>query len=221
MPEFVNDLNADKLHAPLSWCRKLLTQGRIIRAPNFWDCLGSVKRELTVTDITNISIIGNTLKVLNQMEADGVIGRYAIGGGIGFFYYVEPSFTDDLDVFVHLPKTSILYSVAPIYDHLKKLGYDKCNKERILVEGIPVQFLQPHTQLTEEAMKHLVDITVEGVPSRVLSYEYLIATKVEAGRGKDKARVATAVESRQPNEGVLKDILMRYSLLDKYARIVE
>jgi hypothetical protein len=44
--------------------------------------------------------------ILNQMEAEGVIGRYAIGGAIGAIFWLEPFQTKDLDVFVVLPTTS-------------------------------------------------------------------------------------------------------------------
>ena len=44
-----------------------------------------------------------TLKVLNQMQQDGVIGEYAIGGQIAADYYLEPASTIDIDVFVFLP----------------------------------------------------------------------------------------------------------------------
>ena len=40
-----------------------------------------------------------TLQVLNQLERDGVLGRYAIGGALGATFYVEPLLTFDLDVF--------------------------------------------------------------------------------------------------------------------------
>jgi hypothetical protein len=45
------------------------------------------------------------LSVLNELEHDGVIGRYAIGGAMGAAYYIEPVLTFDLDVFVMLPET--------------------------------------------------------------------------------------------------------------------
>jgi len=40
------------------------------------------------------------IEVLNRMQADGVIERFAIGGGIATIYYLEPYQTDDVDVFV-------------------------------------------------------------------------------------------------------------------------
>lgn len=34
-----------------------------------------------------------TLAVINQMQADGVIGKYAIGGAVGATFYLEPAAT--------------------------------------------------------------------------------------------------------------------------------
>ena len=45
----------------------------------------------------------NTLEMLNRMQADGIIGSYAIGGAVGATHYVEPAATVDVDVFVALP----------------------------------------------------------------------------------------------------------------------
>lgn len=41
-----------------------------------------------------------TLEVINRMRTDGVIGKYAIGGAVGATFYLEPSATLDIDVFV-------------------------------------------------------------------------------------------------------------------------
>jgi hypothetical protein len=38
--------------------------------------------------------------VINTMEADGVIGRYAISGAVAAYNYIEPTVTDDLDILV-------------------------------------------------------------------------------------------------------------------------
>jgi hypothetical protein len=46
-----------------------------------------------------------TLRVLNELEQSGVIGRYAIGGAVGAIFYMEPFLTYDLHVFVALPAT--------------------------------------------------------------------------------------------------------------------
>ena len=40
------------------------------------------------------------IQVLNRMQADGVIEKFAIGGGIAAIRYLEPYLTDDIDVFI-------------------------------------------------------------------------------------------------------------------------
>lgn len=42
--------------------------------------------------------MARTLQILNDLEHDGVLGRYAIGGAMGATFYVEPLLTFDLDM---------------------------------------------------------------------------------------------------------------------------
>lgn len=58
------------------------------------------------------------------MQADGVIGLYAIGGAVGATFYLEPVATLDIDVFVSLQdgSGSPLISLTPIYDYLLARG---------------------------------------------------------------------------------------------------
>jgi len=44
--------------------------------------------------------IKNTIAAINQMQLDGVIERYAIGGAVGATFYLEPVATLDVDVFI-------------------------------------------------------------------------------------------------------------------------
>jgi len=48
-------------------------------------------------------VLKDTLKVVNEMRHAGVISKYAIGGAIGALFYLEPSLTRDVDIFVVLP----------------------------------------------------------------------------------------------------------------------
>lgn len=47
-------------------------------------------------------------QLLNEMEAQGLIQRYAIGGGMALMFYVEPILTEGVDIFVLLPNSSII-----------------------------------------------------------------------------------------------------------------
>ena len=44
-----------------------------------------------------------TVEKINRMQADGVIGKYAICGAVAATFYLEPSATMDVDIFLHLP----------------------------------------------------------------------------------------------------------------------
>jgi len=48
----------------------------------------------------------STLEMMNRMQADGIIDRYAIGGAVGATFYLEPAATFDIDIFVVLPTTA-------------------------------------------------------------------------------------------------------------------
>ena len=158
-----------------------------------------------------------TLAVINQMQADGVIGKYAIGGAVGATFYLEPSATLDIDIFVSLqrPAGSALISISPIYDYLTGRG---CNTEGeyIIVEGWPVQFLPPGDALDEEALEQAVATEVEGVKTRVMTAEHLLTIALKTGRAKDFARILQFIESGVIRPDFLDKILARHRLLEKW-----
>jgi hypothetical protein len=161
--------------------------------------------------------IKDTLTTINQMQTDGVIGKYAIGGAVGATFYLEPSATFDIDVFVsfqNLPGSSLL-SVSPIYDYLTVRGH-KLEKEYIIIAGWPVQFLPPNNVLVEEALTQAVETQVEGVRTWVMTAEHLVAIALHTGRAKDFARILQFIESGVLNADKLDLILSRHGLVEKW-----
>ncbi len=143
--------------------------------------------------------IREVIATLNQMEADGVIERYAIGGAVGATFYLEPLATLDVDVFVAFgtePGKRIA-SPKPIFDYLLAHGCSM-QGEYVMIAGWPVQFLPPGTPLVEETLANAIVVDVDGIPARVFSTEHLAAIALQTGRAKDKARLLQFVE-----EGVL------------------
>lgn len=163
-------------------------------------------------------VLGGALAVLNSLEADAVIGRYAIGGSIALLFYVEPFFTEDLDIFCHLPQTGTLLTLAPVYERLGALGY-VADGEFMQVEGVLVQFLLPPTALVEEALSAAAVVQVEGVSTRIFSYEHLLAIMVETNRPRDRAKIAAALDCVEPDYEKLSDILHRYNLEERWRKI--
>jgi hypothetical protein len=86
--------------------------------------------------------VKTTLEAINQMQADGIIGKYAIGGAVGATLYIEPAATLDVNIFVMLPTDpgGLVLSLAPLYDYLKARGGVE-KDEHIVIGGWPVQFL--------------------------------------------------------------------------------
>jgi hypothetical protein len=158
-----------------------------------------------------------TLAAINRMEAEGIIARYAIGGAVGALFYLEPSDTADIDVFVAFREASgALISLAPIYAYLKERGYTDHRKEGILIGDWPVQFLPASDGLDAEALAAAVDTEVEGVPTRVMTAEHLVALALRTARGKDFLRILAFLEGGQLKDDKLQDILRRHGLVEKW-----
>jgi hypothetical protein len=159
-----------------------------------------------------------TLQVINEMQAAGVIGSYAIGGAVGATFYLEPSATLDIDIFVSIkpPPGSALLSLQPIYDYL--VTGRKCPQlgEYIVIGGWQVQFLPPGDALGEEALAQAVETEVEGVRTRVMTAEHLVALALQLGRGKDFARILQFIEAGVLDTARLDGILTRHDLLAKW-----
>ena len=58
-----------------------------------WYTIGARQTHMSIREV---------LKVVNQMQAEGVIERYAIGGAVGATFYLEPIATLDVDIFITL-----------------------------------------------------------------------------------------------------------------------
>jgi hypothetical protein len=147
------------------------------------------------------------------MVTDGVIENYAIGGATGAFFYIEPDFTYDVDIFCVLSavKANAIDMLSPIYRYLESKGY-KAVDEAVDVEGVAVQFLPVFNPLNEEAVEQARDFDYQGVPVRVMSPEHLMAIMLQTGRPKDFVRVARFLESEAFDENALKAMLTRHGL---------
>jgi len=160
-----------------------------------------------------------TLQVINQMQADGVIGPYAIGGAIGATFYLEPAATFDIDVFVSLQTTpgSGLISLAPIYNYLTQPPRNcRSENEFVIIEDWPVQFLPPGGPLEEEALEQAITTGVDGIKTRVMTAEHLVAIALQLGRAKDKIRITQFLDGGVLDLPRLEAILDRHGLLAKW-----
>jgi len=158
-----------------------------------------------------------TLQIINQMLVDGVIRKYAIGGAVGATFYLEPSATLDIDIFVSFETAPgrALILLSPIYDYLKARG---CREEgeHVVIGGWPVQFLPAPDALAEEAVAQAVETDVEGVRTWVMTAEHLVAIALQTGRAKDHIRILQFIDSGMVDADTLDAILARHGFLEQW-----
>lgn len=154
-----------------------------------------------------------TFNTLNQLEAEGIIRRYAVGGAFALLFYTEPSLTYDVDIFVFLPeqKTGYLISLDSLYRHLESKGY-KADKEHVMIEGVPVQFIPAYNSLVEDALNSAVEMNYKEIKVHVFQLEYLMAIMLHTNRPKDRARVGQLVADTPYDKSLLQQILKKHGL---------
>lgn len=166
-------------------------------------------------------ILGPALEVINQLEQEEIIEKPTIGGSVAIMYYAQPVKTDDLDIFCYIRNRGLLCDLGPIYKRLEELAC-KVEDLYINIRGVDVQFLVPANQpLVEEALENAASVTIDNVKTHIFEYEYSLSVKAEAGRPKDWAHIATALESATPNKEKLDAILTKYGLLEKWRQKIE
>jgi hypothetical protein len=164
-----------------------------------------------------------TLDVISRMEADGIIGRYAVAGAVAAYNYIEPALTSDLDILVSFDEVQNtgklgLVSLDPIFSYLKTKGYVEHRKEGIVIEGWPVQFLPVASQLDSEALAQAQDVDVEidkadgSVRIRILRPEHIVANSLRVGRPQDFIRIAQFLQENAVDTAALAALLDRHHL---------
>jgi hypothetical protein len=164
------------------------------------------------------------LQMLNQMQADGVIENYAIGGGIAAIYYLEPYQTDDIDIFIPVSSVSVgevgLISLEKVYGYLKKLGYLP-SKEGVMIEDWLVQFIPTSQPRQEEAIANSQRVRYGETETSIFTAEHLAAELLFSGRRKDQLRVIALIESKKVNMKIFREIINRHGLTDKWETLAK
>jgi hypothetical protein len=159
------------------------------------------------------------LKVINEMQAAGVIGKYAIGGAVAATFYIEPTATYDIDIFISFKNVpgSPFASLEHIFNYLT--GPDqqyKTNGAHFLIAGWQIQFLPADDDLNNEALSEAVETQVGAVKTWIMTAEHLMAIALKTGRGKDLIRLEQFVRHNVFNRGKLDQILARHKLVEKW-----
>jgi len=157
------------------------------------------------------------LEVINELKEEKLIKDYAIGGAIGALKWIEPFFTEDLDIFIILEKETKekeLIVLSPVYEYLTKKGYI-WKGHWIIIEDIPVDIF-PVDELEKKAVEDAEEIEYEDIKTKIIMPEYLIALFLRAGREKDIRKTEMILKQTNVNKEKLNGILNKYGLTEKF-----
>jgi hypothetical protein len=162
------------------------------------------------------------IQILNRMQADGIIEKFAIGGGIAAIRYLEAYQTDDIDVFISpvVVGANGLVSFGRIYSYLEELGYNT-ESEYIRIGSWLVQFVPASESVQEEAVAKADRVAFAGEYISIFSSEHLAAELLRSGRLKDHTRVEALLKSEQMDMNVFRDIIRRHGLTETWKAFVE
>jgi len=146
------------------------------------------------------------IKRLNRLKQAGVIRDYAIGGAHAVAYYLEPVKTLDIDIFILAESDQDFYDFR---SYIRKSGF-KMSGTHVVIDNTPVHFLPGSMDpFINEAIRKAKRIRVGGIPTKVLSVEYLIVSLLISFRLKDKMVIPDLLELADKEK--LRAIIERYS----------
>lgn len=161
---------------------------------------------------------GSVIAVLEDMQGEGIIEKFAIGGAVAAILHYEPISTIDLDIFFSLKEKgeSSILTLTAVYDYAKRQGFS-FDHEFINIHGWLVQFVEAsHSPLWTEAIEQADTMIIDGYSVLVIGREHLVAMWLFAGRAKDFQKIALFWEADLLNLEKLFDILERFSLRLKW-----
>ena len=156
------------------------------------------------------------IDILNELKEKNIIEEYVIGGASALLYYSTPHLTEDIDVFISIKQSSKVISFSSLYNYLKKNYNAKEEREYVLIDNNPIQFLVPEDKLTQEAFNHPNKVKIQGKTLQLFSLEYLIAIMLYLNKPKYRERLRIVKEENNYNSKKLSDILKKYKLEEKW-----
>lgn len=160
------------------------------------------------------------IPVINQMQADGVIERYAIGGDSATSLYLESVTPRHLEIVVPLPALpgKLIVSPTRIFEYL--LGKGAIFEGQFMRIGdTKTLFVPPSTPLLEEAWREAPVRDLEGNPAPVFTANHLAALAFQSGRA--NARVLEFAAADVLEVDPFHAILQRHGLTDRWREFLK
>ncbi len=166
----------------------------------------------------NIASFEKVIEVLNAMQNENIVEKFAIGGAFAATLHNEPISTIDLDIFFFLKEKSDspILSLSKIYEFASENRF-AFDHEFINIYGWLVQFVEAsHNDLWKESIENADIIKIGNFQVSVIGREHLVAMWLFAGRIKDYEKIAKFWEAEILDETKLFNILQRHNLTAKW-----
>jgi len=151
------------------------------------------------------------------MVTSGVIEDYVIGGATALLYYSQPMFTEDIDIFISLKSDSqLIINLEPVYRFLQDKYNAKQEKEYLIIDDIPLQFLVPYDTLSEEAFLNCNSVIWKDVSFKIFNLEYIMGIMIQLNKPKYRERLSILLRDNNYNADKLEQILKKHDLYDKW-----
>lgn len=147
----------------------------------------------------------DAIRVLNSLKRRRIIRDYAIIGGVAATAYMEPLFTEDLDILVLVDSDE---EYLQVFRRVADLAEGKLGMHYILGRT-PVQMFPTTTKpLYQDALKQARLARVGNLQVKVATPEHLIVMLLEAFRDKDQLRIRRLLPVA--DRGKLRALLERF-----------
>ena len=147
----------------------------------------------------------DAVAALNDFKRRRVVRDYAIIGAVAATAYMEPIFTEDIDVVI-LVDSDEEYLRA--YGIIAGQAEDQEGMHQVL-GGVPVQlFPSTVTPLYRDAVEQARKVRINNVRAKVATAEHLILLYLTANRQRDRLRVGYLIEDA--DESKLQSMLERF-----------
>lgn len=156
--------------------------------------------------------------VMDSLVSEGLINGWWIGGGTALSYHFGAVGTLDIDVFITLPGSTLLYDLGPVYRHLAS-GYG------VQPEGEMLRFGSVFVQLLPaDASDGIIPAACDDpliLPNgiRLFRAEYLIAVMLRLNSPKYRPRLREIRRRTRTDDPRLIRVLTRFGLLPAWDRV--
>ncbi len=134
---------------------------------------------------------GDAIRTLNGLKRRKVIRDYVLIGAIASTAYMEPIYTEDLDIIVLVDTDS---EYRQVFRDVAKFA-ERVDGMHLILGGVPVQMFPTTTKpVYRDTMLNARSGRIDGLRVKIASPEHLIMLYLEAFRDKDQLRIRRLLE---------------------------